>query len=100
MPSDDRPGRKGVYVELPLDLLEAVRRLAERNGRGFRDEVQHALERHLEAPPTVRIVIDTPALAATEVPQASQAVEYGAESDAVAPRRPHSKRKKPGKDKV
>jgi len=98
MPSDDRPGRKGVYVELPLEMIEAVRQLAERNGRGFRDELQHALERHLEAPPAVRVVIDTPALSPAEVPPPRKTGVYATEGDAIALR--PKKRKKPSKDEV
>lgn len=70
-----RPSRdvKGVYVELPPGLVEEVRELAGRNGRGFRDEVEHALRRHLAAPPSVRSVVEEPPLAPADAGPAAPA---------------------------
>lgn len=102
MPAEDRPGRKGVYIELPVELLAQVRELAERNGRDFRSEVEHALQRHLAAPPTVRVVVDTPHLPAAEVESESPKSEYRSDDAAVASRKPTPKKprlptkKKPG----
>jgi hypothetical protein len=100
MPTDERPGRKGVYVELPLELLEEVRRLAEANGRGFRDEVQHALERHLAAPPTVRVVIDTPDLPPAEVEVSGGQVTYGSGNQGVGHHRPSPAKRGKAKKKT
>ncbi len=60
-----RPGRKSVGLDLTPALVDQMRALAERNGRTFREEVEHAFQRHLAAPPTVRITVDvqTPPLA-------------------------------------
>lgn len=92
MPSDRRPGRQGVYVELPPELIAQVRELAGRNLRDFRSEVQHALERHLAAPPTVRVVVDTPALPPAEVEGEGGA--YAGEGDGVGHRRAAPERKR------
>lgn len=86
MPADDRPGRKGVYIELPVELLAQVRELAERNGRDFRSEVEHALQRHLAAPPTVRVVVDTPGLPAAEVEAESPTPQYPEDAPAIGHR--------------
>ena len=83
MPTDERPGKKGVYIELPTELLAEVRALAERNGRDFRSEVEHALRRHAAAPPTVRIVVDTPELAAAEVEAGPPKAPYRADGDGI-----------------
>lgn len=56
-------GEKGTYVALPEDLLEGIKRLAESNGRPLKDEVAHALRRHLDAPPQ----LITPAMPAVEM---------------------------------
>lgn len=77
MPADDRPGRKGVYIELPVEVLAEVRALAEQNGRDFRSEVEHALRRHLAAPPTVRVVVDTPLLDAVVLGEAGVGIVPG-----------------------
>jgi hypothetical protein len=62
MPKRPSQGVKNVNVELPPDLIEEVRALAERNGRPFREEVESALRRHLKAPPKVEVVETKPAL--------------------------------------
>jgi hypothetical protein len=67
MPKRPSQGVKNVNVELPPDLIEAVRALAEKNGRPFREEVVSALRRHLEAPPTVEVVETRPPLPAATV---------------------------------
>lgn len=99
MPADDRPGRKGVYIELPVDLLAEVRALAERNGRDFRTEVEHALRRHLAAPPTVRVVVDTPDLPAAEVMTESPIPQYPEDAPAVGHRKPTPKKARQVKKK-
>lgn len=60
-----KPGRTGAYIELDDEVLAAMRELASRNGRTFKDEVQHACRRHLGAPP--KLNIDTPPLPPAEV---------------------------------
>lgn len=59
------PGTRQVGLDLPLDLIDAVITLAEANGRRIRDEVIHALQRHLAAPPVVRV--ETPDMPPAEV---------------------------------
>ena len=44
---------KGFYLDLPTDLIEGMRELAERNGRSLQVEGEHALRRHLASPPEV-----------------------------------------------
>lgn len=53
MATPSRAGRskKGLYVDLSPEIVEAIRDLAESNRRAVWEEVQHALERHLSAPP-------------------------------------------------
>lgn len=60
-----KAGLKGVYVDLPQDLLERFQTLADANGRAFKDELAHAMERHLSAPPT--LVIQVPALLSASI---------------------------------
>ena len=67
MPKGKRTG-KGIYIELPPQLVERVKELAERNRRGFKDEIQHAIERHLGAPPEVTVRVDVPPLAPAALP--------------------------------
>ncbi|WP_439628903.1 hypothetical protein [Gemmata sp.] len=50
MPSNPRKN-KGVYMELPPDLVEQVKALAERRGHTFKDEVIEGLRRHVAYPP-------------------------------------------------
>lgn len=47
MPNRVREGHQGVWLDLPADVLVAVRALAAQHERTFRDEVTHALQRHL-----------------------------------------------------
>lgn len=58
MPQRAPSGSRGVYVALPEDLIAALRALAGRNKRPFRAEMIHALQRHLEAPPTVSVSVE------------------------------------------
>jgi hypothetical protein len=67
MPKRPSQGVKNVNVELPPDLIEQVRQLAERNGRPFREEVVSALRRHLAAPPEVEVIERAPPLPAATV---------------------------------
>jgi hypothetical protein len=64
MPKRPSQGVKNVNVELPPDLIEEVRALAEKNGRPFREEVESALRRHLKAPPKVKVIEEAPPLPA------------------------------------
>ena len=59
---------KGIYIELPPALVDRVKGLAERNRRGFKDEIQHAIERHLEAPPEVTVKVEVPPLGPAALP--------------------------------
>lgn len=49
------PGEEGLYIALPSLLAAELRELAQANGRAIRYEVEHALRRHLAAPP--RLVV-------------------------------------------
>ncbi|WP_439631452.1 hypothetical protein [Gemmata sp.] len=51
MPSVDRPGVKGVYVELPESLLTDARAFAADRGEKFNRVVAEALRRHMAYPP-------------------------------------------------
>ena len=51
MPSKPRK-HKGVYVELPPDLVEKAKAFGEKRGEGFKDVVVDALQRHLAYPPS------------------------------------------------
>ena len=59
---EERPGVRPIYLELPPDVDEGIRALAESLGRSLKEEIVHALRRHLEAPP--RLV--TPSLGADQ----------------------------------
>lgn len=50
---------------LPVDVMAAMKELAQRNGRSVEVEAAHALRRHLAQPPTV--VVNTPPLAAAAI---------------------------------
>lgn len=65
MPTKPRSGVKSLYVELPEAIDKALRALADGNGRGVKDELLHAIERHLAAPPVVRV--ETPAMPAAVI---------------------------------
>lgn len=51
MPTKPRPGKKGLYVELPTDLDEQLRTYCEKWGLKIADEVRLAIRRHLQNPP-------------------------------------------------
>lgn len=55
-------GLRALFVRLEPDVDDAVRALAEQNGRSLQEEIAHALRRHLAAPP--RLI--TPSLADQE----------------------------------
>lgn len=57
------PGSKLISLHLPLDLIERVKDLASNTRRSMTDEITHALERHLAAPPQVIYEMTTPPLA-------------------------------------
>lgn len=52
--------RRPLCIELDDTIREAITDLATKNGRSLKAEIQHALARHLAAPPTV--IIKTPAM--------------------------------------
>jgi hypothetical protein len=56
MPRQATSGAKGVYIEFDGRLLDEMRRLAEKLGHSFKEEVQHACRRHLDVPPTLAAV--------------------------------------------
>jgi hypothetical protein len=72
MPTRPSKGVKGIYVELPPALVEQMRALAQRNGRPFREEAEHAFVRHLASPPTIRVETDVPALDAADAQAAAE----------------------------
>lgn len=65
MPRQVAPGHQGVYIEVPLALKAVVEDLAKANQRSLMAEVVHAIQRHVEAPPVVRVI--TPPLPPAEV---------------------------------
>lgn len=60
-----REGYRQLATWVPGWQLDGLERLAEVTGRSMAVEVAHALERHLAAPPTVRV--ETPPLPPVEV---------------------------------
>lgn len=58
-------GAKGAYVELPEDVLEAMKALAVKNGRSWKDELTSACRRHLKTPP---VIVEGPELEEERVP--------------------------------
>jgi hypothetical protein len=68
MPKRPTKGTIGKYVEAPASLWGRMHALAASNGRTFRAELMHAMERHLAAPPHVETIIhtETPPLPGTE----------------------------------
>jgi phenylpyruvate tautomerase PptA (4-oxalocrotonate tautomerase family) len=57
-----RDGYRQLATQLPIEVVSGLERLAEANNRSLVDELTHAARRHLAAPPTVRVVIEEPAL--------------------------------------
>jgi hypothetical protein len=54
MPTEKRPGKKGVYVELPEDLDAEFRAFVESFPvGGIAQHVQWAIRRHMDTPPTI-----------------------------------------------
>ena len=51
MPAVKRPGKVGLYVELPEALNEELRAYCERTGSGVAEQVRLAIRRHLTYPP-------------------------------------------------
>lgn len=50
MPSNPRKN-KGVYLELPPELVEEMKTFATGRGQAFKDAVAEAMRRHLAYPP-------------------------------------------------
>jgi hypothetical protein len=71
MPTQPRPGKKGLYVELPNDLDTALRSYCEQRGLKLADEVRLAIRRHLANPPKPAEVPPLPPISAPE-PTAEQ----------------------------
>lgn len=51
-----------VALDLPVELIDRLKELAGHTRRPFREEVLHALVRHLAQPPSVVYEMDTPPL--------------------------------------
>lgn len=51
-------GFTGVFIELADELVARTHELAKVNDRPFREEVAHAIERHLSAPPTIKKIVE------------------------------------------
>lgn len=66
MPSVPRKD-KGIYFEIPLDLIDAFKELSVRARRTLKEEVVHAMQRHLESPPLVIYKMETPELKPAKV---------------------------------
>lgn len=52
-----QPDEVGFYIVLDKVTRDAVALLAERNKRSVREEVTHAIRRHLAAPPSVSVEV-------------------------------------------
>jgi hypothetical protein len=87
MPKRPSTNVKGKYIELRPDLAQGMEELARRNGRTFREEVEHAFERHLANPPVVTVQVTVP-----DLPPVT--IEVKAEPTAAG--KPARKRKKSG----
>lgn len=68
MPKRTTANTKGKYIEFRAELAEQFEALAVRHGRTFKDELQHAMERHLGCPPNVFRTITVPPLPPVEIP--------------------------------
>jgi hypothetical protein len=60
MPSVKRPGRTGVYLDLPTDLVERFRAFVRGRGEPLTAHVARAMERHLRHPPPAPALTDPP----------------------------------------
>jgi hypothetical protein len=67
-----KPGRRARFVEIDEGLDSRIEALAASNGRTYRAELEHAIARHLAAPPTCRYVVDAPPLPVAEVEVAAK----------------------------
>jgi hypothetical protein len=67
-----KPGRRARFVEIDETLDSEIEALAVANGRTYRAELEHAIARHLAAPPTCRYVVDAPPLPVAEVEVAAK----------------------------
>lgn len=65
-PSKDVVGK---YIEMRPDLAERMTALCQGNGRTFREELEHAMKRHLETPPVIVRTVTVPDLPPAEVQQ-------------------------------
>jgi hypothetical protein len=61
MPKKKRPGRTGVYVELPDGLERSLRKYVAARGSTITAEIRQAIERHLKYPPSTPPLPDSPA---------------------------------------
>lgn len=68
MPANPRT-KTGYYLEVEPDILAQFKGLAQINGRSVREEIVHALRRHLAQPPVV--VVQTQPLAEATIPPPS-----------------------------
>ncbi|MFQ3651078.1 MAG: hypothetical protein SNJ75_12150 [Gemmataceae bacterium] len=64
---DKQSSKRARYVEIDTTLDAALEALARVNHRTYRAELEHAIQRHLAAPPTVRVVTEAPDLAPAEI---------------------------------
>jgi predicted DNA-binding protein len=55
-----RPGKIGVYVELPIELRDRFKAFCKDRGEDFAAHVRQAMERHLKYPPPVAEVEPLP----------------------------------------
>jgi hypothetical protein len=74
-----REGYRQLATQIPAETMERFEVLARANNRTFSEELAHAMNRHLEAPPVVRVTV--PPLAPAEIDP--------------PPAKPASKRRKP-----
>jgi hypothetical protein len=67
MPSVERPGKKGIYIELDLELLANAQAFATDRGEKFAHMVAEALRRHMAYPSPPRPILPPSQLPDTEV---------------------------------
>ncbi|HEV3436898.1 MAG TPA: hypothetical protein VG122_06045 [Gemmata sp.] len=60
MPSVERPGKKGVYIEFELDFLLTAQEFAKSRSESFKEVVVQALTRHMANPPPPPVPLPPP----------------------------------------
>ncbi len=67
MPEVKREGQRPRYIDVDAVLDARFAKLAASNGRSYKDELHHAMRRHLAQPPKVRLVVEETPLVSDDV---------------------------------